>query len=120
MNTLRDNTKRRDGDNVNEEAPQVNQDTQGNESPINPPSIEDVEVKSYFLMLAQTVTNKAQAMTPQANRDVGTLVNPDVNYMEFRVINFLRMKPTKFHGSKVGENPQEFGDEVYMIVDVVG
>ncbi|XP_049397311.1 uncharacterized protein LOC125861463 [Solanum stenotomum] len=40
-----------EGDNVNEEAPQVNQAPQANQAPINPLAMSDVEVRPAFLMV---------------------------------------------------------------------
>ncbi|WMV59002.1 hypothetical protein MTR67_052387 [Solanum verrucosum] len=34
--------------------------------------------------------------------------------------NFTRMNPAKFHGSKVEEDPQEFIDEIYKILGIMG
>ncbi|WMV37708.1 hypothetical protein MTR67_031093 [Solanum verrucosum] len=108
MNTLRANARRMEGDNVNEEAP-----PQANKALINPPTMSDVEVRSTLLMLAQ-------AMMVQANRDVGTHVNPNINFAASRLRDFSRMNPPEFLGSKVGEDPQEFVDEDYKILDAMG
>ncbi|WMV50725.1 hypothetical protein MTR67_044110 [Solanum verrucosum] len=40
--------------------------------------------------------------------------------MASRVRDFMRMNPPKFNGSKVEENPQEFIDKLYKILDIMG
>ncbi|XP_049358616.1 uncharacterized protein LOC125823265 [Solanum verrucosum] len=77
----------------------------------------EAEVRLALLMLAQVVTTQSRAMTAQANRDVGTYVNPNVNYTDFRLRDFVKMNPPKFLGSKVGEDPQEFVDEINRPVE---
>ncbi|XP_049391777.1 uncharacterized protein LOC125856309 [Solanum stenotomum] len=113
MNTRRANIRRMHDNNVNEEAPQANQ------APINHTAMLGVEVRSTLLMLAQVMTTHAQTMMAQANRDVGTHVNPNVNSMASRLRDFVRMNPPIFLGSEVGEDPQEFVDEVYKVVDAI-
>ncbi|XP_049345496.1 uncharacterized protein LOC125810024 [Solanum verrucosum] len=103
-----------EGDNVKEEAPQANQ------ALINLSAISDVEVRSAFQMLVQALKTQAQAVTAYANRDVVTHVNPNVNSATSRVRNFARMNPPEFHGSKLEENPQEFLEEVYKILAIMG
>ena len=39
--------------------------------------------------------------------------------MTFRLRYFVRMNPTIYHVSKVGEDPQEFLDYVYNVLSVV-
>ncbi|XP_049391580.1 uncharacterized protein LOC125856017 [Solanum stenotomum] len=60
-----------------------------------------------------------QAMKAQANRDVGTRVNANESIVASRLRDFVRMNPPVFLGSRVGENPQEFLDEVYKIVNAI-
>ena len=39
--------------------------------------------------------------------------------MTSRFRDFLRMNPPIFHGSKVGEDPQDFFDEVYKTLSLM-
>uniref|UniRef100_M1DX92 Gag-pol protein n=1 Tax=Solanum tuberosum TaxID=4113 RepID=M1DX92_SOLTU len=77
------------------------------------------EVRSALLMMAQAVSTQAQAMMAQATRGVEANVNPNVSTMTSRLRDFVRMNPPVFLGSKVGEDPQEFFDEVYKIVNAM-
>ncbi|XP_049347855.1 uncharacterized protein LOC125812397 [Solanum verrucosum] len=63
--------------------------------------------------MAQAVTTQAQAMTAHATRGIKIHVNLNVSTLASRLRDFVRMSPLVFLGSMVGEDPQEFLDEVY-------
>ncbi|WMV58133.1 hypothetical protein MTR67_051518 [Solanum verrucosum] len=123
MKTRRVNARRAEKENVNQGVHQGNQTPQANQAPVDPPAMMDVEIRLALLILtqamtvqAQVVTTQAQAMTAQANRATG----PHVNTVDSRLRDFTRMNPPVFLGSKVGEDPQEFMEEVYKIIDAMG
>ncbi|WMV23165.1 hypothetical protein MTR67_016550, partial [Solanum verrucosum] len=59
-------------------------------------------------------------MTAQANRDMGPRVNAYESTVASRLRDFVRMNPPIFLGSRIGEDPQGFLDEIYKIVDAMG
>uniref|UniRef100_M1DVZ8 Gag-pol polyprotein n=1 Tax=Solanum tuberosum TaxID=4113 RepID=M1DVZ8_SOLTU len=100
-------------ENLNEGAP-----PQVPQALINPSAMSDVKFRLAFQMLAQAmttqtqaVTTQAQAMKTQANTEVVAPVNSNMNFAASRVRDFTRMNPLESHGSKVGEDPQEFMEE---------
>ncbi|WMV50003.1 hypothetical protein MTR67_043388 [Solanum verrucosum] len=84
-------------------------------APIDPlaDNVTTVEFRSAFQVLAQ-------AITAQNIRDVVVPVNSNMGTSVSRVRDFIRMNPPKIYGSKVEEDPQEFIDEVYKILDIMG
>ncbi|WMV08905.1 hypothetical protein MTR67_002290 [Solanum verrucosum] len=81
--------------------------------PVVPPDITNGEIREGFLSLAR-------AMTTQENRDVRPRVNAIENIVALRLRDFTRMNPPTFFGSKVEEDPQNFIDEVFKILDAIG
>ncbi|XP_049368009.1 uncharacterized protein LOC125832866 [Solanum verrucosum] len=119
MNT-RANPRRAKQENVDGGVPpqglqgdQVPIGNQENEVPVVPPAMTNEEIRAAFLTLDQ-------AMTAQANRDVGLRVNANESTVASRFRDFVRMNPPNFLGSRVEEDPQEFLDEIYKIVDAMG
>jgi len=59
-------------------------------------------------------------VTAQSNRGVTVSVNPNMCTTTSRVREFTRMNPIEFYGSRVEEDHQEFVDEVYKVLMIVG
>ncbi|XP_055818539.1 uncharacterized protein LOC129887455 [Solanum dulcamara] len=70
--------------------------------------VTNAEFRTAITMLSKVVTNQ------------GIVASPNVPTPASRVRDFTRMNPPEFHGSKVDEDPQEFIDEVYKIVSIMG
>ena len=126
MNTRGRPARRVGEEDVNEEVPpQVVQNGQGvqcnqvpigeqeNEVPVVPPDMTNEEIRSAFLILAR-------AMAAQATRDMGPRVNANESTAASRLRDFVRMNPPIFLGSRIGEDPQGFLDEIYKFVDAMG
>ena len=85
MNTRRTSKRRVEEDLSNAGVhPQDNQDPPQVQAPVIPLPMMDVEIRSAFLCLAQVMAtqdrvlaSQAQAMTSQANREVGPRVQPN-------------------------------------------
>ncbi|KAK4729667.1 hypothetical protein R3W88_022655 [Solanum pinnatisectum] len=92
---------------------QVPLGNQENEVSVVPPDMTNEDIRSALLTLAQ-------GMTAQVNRDVWPRMNDNESTMASRLKDFVRINPPIFLGSKVGEDPQEFLDEVYKIVNAMG
>ena len=85
----------------------------GNEVPVVHPVMANGEIREALLTLAR-------AMTTQVNRDIGPRVNTVESTMTSRLRDFMRINPPIFFESKMEEDLQDFLDEVYKIVHVVG
>ncbi|XP_049397305.1 uncharacterized protein LOC125861453 [Solanum stenotomum] len=86
---------------------------QENEVSVVPPNMTNGEISEDFLSLAL-------AMTTQANRDVIPRVIDIESIVASRLRDFTRMNHCTFLGSKVDEDPQNFIEEVFKIVDAMG
>ena len=65
------------------------------------------------------MTTQSQAMIDQANKNVWTRVNPNMNFLATRLRDFTIMIPHTFFGSNVNEDPQKIMEEVYKIIDAM-
>uniref|UniRef100_M1DC42 Gag-pol polyprotein n=1 Tax=Solanum tuberosum TaxID=4113 RepID=M1DC42_SOLTU len=61
-----------------------------------------------------------QALVDHLAKQVVVPVNPNVGTATSRVRDFTRMNPPEFHGSKVEKDLQEFIDEVYKVLMIMG
>ncbi|XP_049406161.1 uncharacterized protein LOC125869764 [Solanum stenotomum] len=86
---------------------------QENEVVVVPPIMTNEEIRVAFLTLVQ-------AMMAQANRNVGPRVNANESTAASRLRDFVRMNSPISLGSRIGEDPQGFLDEIYKIVDAMG
>ncbi|XP_049381260.1 uncharacterized protein LOC125845772 [Solanum stenotomum] len=59
-------------------------------------------------------------MTAQVNKEVVAPVNLNMNTTTSKVRDCTRMNPLELYGSKVEEDPQEFMDEVYKVLAIMG
>ena len=80
----------------------------------------DGDLRSTFVTLSQAMTTQAQAMAAQANREVGPRAQPNSSTTSSRLMDFMRMNPPMFYGSKVNGDPQNFINEVYKILYAMG
>ena len=67
--------------------------------------------------IREALLTVARAMITQVNRDIGPIINAMNSTMTSKLRDFVMMNPLVFLGSNVGEDPQEFLDEGYKILD---
>ena len=73
----------------------------------------NTEIRSPFVMLSQ-------AMKEKVNKEVVDPANLIRGISYSRVREFLRMKPPKFCGSKVDEDPNMFIEKLYKVAAIMG
>ena len=83
---------------------------------INNAYIKDALMDLTQLMMTQ-VHFPTNHLVAQANQGGGP--QPNVSTPTSRILDFMRMKPSNFHGPKVDDDPQSFLDEVFKVVDVM-
>ncbi|TMX02267.1 hypothetical protein EJD97_022190 [Solanum chilense] len=135
MNMRRTPARRVEENDVNEglpprggHVPQVDKVPQGSKGALND-QVPIVEGLNEVLIVPQEIANReirealltiARAVTTQVNRDIGPRVNAMQSTMTAILRDFVRMNPLILFGSKVGEYPQAFLDEVYKIEHAMG
>ena len=77
MNTRRNTTRRLEEKISNagasprgDQVPPLEEDSNDEQVPVNPPPLTDVDIRAVLIHLAQVITTQAQAMMAQANREV--------------------------------------------------
>ena len=60
----------------------------------------------WLIRILERLLTLSRAMTTQVYRDIGCRVNVMQNIMTSRMRDFVTMNPTRFFGSKVGEDPK--------------
>ena len=85
----------------------------GNDVPVVAPELSNSNNREAFLDLARAVTT-------QVNMSIFPRVNVVESTMTSRLRDFMRMDPSTFLVSKVGEHPQYFLDGVYKVLSAMG
>ena len=77
----------------------------------NVPEEEEVPIEVPIVDVNAALAQMANAITMQAGRNAPTQAS--------RIRHFTRMNPPEFHGSKSNEDPQDFIEEIFKIVDIM-
>ena len=85
----------------------------GNDVLVVPPQLSIRDIREALFAVARGVTT-------QTNLCMVPMMNVVQRTMTSSLRDFVRMNPPIFHGSKVGEDPQEFLHSVYMVLSVMG
>ena len=92
--------------------PQVQQvpiANEGTEVSIIPPYMINKDIRGALLYLDG-------AMTTQVNNDLGPVMDSLVSTLTSRLRDFVRINPSTFIGTMLGEDPQEFLDGLYKLL----
>ena len=85
----------------------------GNDVSVVPLEMTNGEIREVLLAIAR-------ALTTHVNMGLAPRVNVVESTITSRLREFVRINPPIFLGFNVGEDPQEFLDEVYKIVHAMG
>ena len=101
---------------LGEQVPPLEEEANVDQAPVNPPPLRNGDIRAALFKLSQSATVQAYAKMAQANREVVSHPHQQVTTMDSHIMDFTRMNPPTFYGSKVDEHPQEFIDEVSKIL----
>ena len=90
----------------------INEEGQVPHNDDNVPENEEVPIEVPVVDVNAALAQMANAITMQAGRNTPTQAS--------RIRDFTRMNPPEFYGSKPNEDPQDFIEEIYKIVDIMG
>lgn len=74
----------------------------------------------FHMLCSEQLSKFFLNLWPLKLKEVIAPMNPIVVTMTKRVMEFTRMNNSKFYGSKVKEDPQEFIQEIHKIVEIMG
>src|SRR5688572_21980714 len=94
--------------NQGEQAPLNEQVPHDNNAPVD----EEVQVEVPVVDVNAALAQMSNAIAMQAGRNAPNQAP--------RIRDFTRMNPPEFYGSKPNEDPQDFIEEIYKIVDIMG
>ena len=111
MNTRRIDARMAEEKNVNKEVPP--------QYPQNPQALIEEGAMSNIDIRA-AIHSFTQVLATQVSRHTRVQVKPNLSTTASSIRDFIRMNSPTFFGSKVEEDPQEFIDKVYKVLDSTG